>query len=221
MATDELEVVAAGAVESVNVGRPRVVVDRGRTVTTAIWKSPVEGPVEVRGVNLDGDDQADRSVHGGPDKAIYAYAAEDYEWWSRELGEDLGPGTFGDNLTTRGVDLAAATIGERWRVGSTVLEVSQPRMPCYKLGIRMGSPRFPRRFALARRPGTYLRIVAEGTVQRGERLEILDLPEHGVRVIDVFDVYYGDHASAGLLLRAPQLSESWREWAEEAARVSR
>jgi MOSC domain-containing protein YiiM len=205
-------------VASVNIGRPREVVDAGRTVVTAIWKSPVEEPVAVRGVNLEGDDQADRTVHGGPDKAVYAYASEDYAFWEQQLGQPVPGGTFGENITTAGLDLRDALVGERWRVGSVVLEVSQPRMPCFKLGIRMGSPAFPRRFSLARRPGTYLRIVEEGELVKGDRIEVVDRPGHGIRIIDVFDVYYGDHARAGMLLGASQLPESWRRWAESRAR---
>src|SRR5881397_225869 len=119
----------SGRLLSVQVGRPR---GEGRT-RTAIWKEPVDGRVAVRGVNLDGDDQADRTVHGGPDKAVYAYAEEDTGLWAAELGRDLGPATFGENLTTRGIDVSGAVVGERWRVGSTLLEVSQPRLPCAKL----------------------------------------------------------------------------------------
>src|SRR5436190_15151557 len=109
---------------SVNVGRPRAVGTGRRTVSTAIWKHPVEGRVALRGVNLDGDDQADRTVHGGPDKAVYAYAAEDTEWWEAMLAAPLGPGAFGENLTVRGLPVSHAVIGERWAVGSALLEVA-------------------------------------------------------------------------------------------------
>jgi MOSC domain-containing protein YiiM len=139
---------------SVNVGTPRPISYRGRQVMTGIWKEPVDGRVAVRGVNVDGDDQADRKVHGGVDKAIYAYSREDYEWWEGELARSMDPGTFGENLTTSGVDLNQAQIGERWRVGTAVLEVSEPRFPCFKLGVKMGTQRFVKRFAKARRPGT-------------------------------------------------------------------
>src|SRR3954469_3750355 len=116
---------------SVNVGRPQPVgLRRGRTVRSAIGKAPVDGRVRVAGVNLEGDDQADRRVHGGPDKAVYAYASEDTAWWSAELGRDLGPAIFGENLTTEGVDVSGAVIGERWRVGTVELQVAQPRLPC-------------------------------------------------------------------------------------------
>src|SRR5919205_1072755 len=125
--------IAVARVISVNVGTPREVDTGRRIVRTAIWKHPVEGRVPVRGVNLAGDDQADRSVHGGPDKAVYAYAAEDTEWWERELGRQLGPGTFGENLTVRGLDVTGALIGERWRIGTALLEVTAPRIPCWKL----------------------------------------------------------------------------------------
>src|SRR5688572_4405861 len=151
-----------GVLLSVNVGGVRQVDSGERTVTTAIWKSPVQGRVAVRGVNLQGDDQADRGVHGGEFKAVYAYAREDTDWWERELGRELGPGTFGENLTTGGVELTGCEVGERWRVGSALLEVTEPRFPCYKLGIKMGHPAFLKRFAQARRPGTYFRIAEEG-----------------------------------------------------------
>ena len=204
----------AGVVVSVNVGTPREVPWRGRTVRTAIWKQPVAGRVKVRGVNVDGDDQGDREVHGGVDKALYSYAAEDYEWWGNELGQELAPGTFGDNLTVRGIDVSGAEVGERWRVGGTLLEVSQPRTPCFKLGIRMGSQRFPRRFAAARRPGAYLRILTEGEVAAGDPVEVVHRPGHGLTVAEVSRIYHDDHAAAARLLQVPELAGTWRQWAE-------
>src|SRR4051795_11148348 len=139
-------------VEHVNVGAPRAVRVGHRTVMTAIFKAPVEGRVAVRGVNLDGDDQADRAVHGGPDKAVYAYAAEDTAWWAAQLERELGPGAFGENLTVEGVDASGAVIGERWRLGSAELEVCQPRFPCFKLGLRFVDPKMLKRFTQAERP---------------------------------------------------------------------
>lgn len=157
---------------SVNVGTPQEVQWRGRTVRSAIWKQPVEGPIALAGVNLAGDDQADRRVHGGEDKAVYAYAVEDYRWWASVLQEEMGPATFGENLTTEGLDLTRASIGDRWQVGSATLEVAQPRSPCYKLGIRMGDDAFPELFEAAARPGVYLRIVTPGTLAAGDPIEV-------------------------------------------------
>src|SRR5919112_3067033 len=143
-------------VASVNVGRPRQLsVRRGRPLMSAIGKAPVDGRVRVAGVNVAGDDQADRRVHGGPDKVVYAYASEDTAWWEAELGRELGPGAFGENLTVAGVDVSGAVIGERWRIGTVELEVCQPRFPCFKLGIRFEDATMVRRFAQAERPGAY------------------------------------------------------------------
>ena len=157
---------------SVNVGQPRLLGAGRRTISTAIWKSPVQGSVRVRGINLDGDLQADRSVHGGPDKAVYAYALEETRIWETELGRDLDVPAFGENLTTSGVDVSGAVVGELWRVGSTLLEVAQPRLPCFKLALRMNDPTFIRRFAGASRPGAYLRIIEEGELAAGDTVTV-------------------------------------------------
>jgi MOSC domain-containing protein YiiM len=205
---------------SVNVGCPRPVSTGRRTVSTAIWKSPVGGRVAVRGVNLEGDDQADRSVHGGPDKAVYAYAIEETRQWEAELGRELGPAPFGENLTTEGLDVSGALVGERWHVGSTVLEVVQPRLPCFKLGLRMGDPSFVRRFGQASRPGAYLRIVEEGELGAGDAIEVdvAALPDHGVTVRLISDAILLDHDLIAQALQAPQLLPSLREWMTERAR---
>lgn len=201
---------------SVNVGSVRSIVWQGRTAITAIWKFPVQGRVPLRRVNVAGDDQADRRVHGGPDMAIYAYAREDGEWWEHVLGRPVAHGEFGENLTVRGVAVTNAVIGERWAIGSAVLEVSQPRIPCWKLGARMNDVEFPKRFAEAGRPGAYLRIVQEGDVGAGDDVRIIHRPDHGVTVGDVSHVYLKDRSRVGLLLRAPELAEFWRGWALEA-----
>jgi MOSC domain-containing protein YiiM len=207
----------AGVVESVNVGTPREVSWRGGTVTTAIWKDPVQGRVRVRGVNVDGDRQANLEAHGGVDKALYTYGAEDLEWWAGQLGREVPPGSFGENLTVRGVDVSGALVGERWRAGGTLLEVSQPRTPCFKLGIRMGSQRFPSRFAAAGRPGAYLRILAEGEVAAGDPVEVVHRPGHGLTVAEVSRIYHQDHAGAARLLQVPELADTWKQWAERFA----
>jgi MOSC domain-containing protein YiiM len=205
-----------GRLLSVNVGRPREVrTERGRPVTTAIRKAPVSGRVRVEGVNVASDDQADRRVHGGPDKAVYAYASEDTAWWEEQLDRPLGPGAFGENLTVAGLDLTGAVVGERWAVGTTVLEVRQPRLPCFKLALRMGDPLFVKRFADALRPGAYLGIVSEGELGAGDAIEVISRPSHGVTIGLIADVYLHDHSRAGELLAAPALPETWRDWVQD------
>jgi MOSC domain-containing protein YiiM len=204
-------------VTSVNVGGIRRVQWHDRTVDTGIWKSPVAGRVPVRGVNLVGDDQADRRVHGGRDKAVYAYAAEDYEWWSGQLGVAVGAGTFGENLTTTGVDLNELVIGTRWAVGSSVLEVAQPRQPCFKLGIRMGDADFVDRFDDAARFGAYFRIVEEGDVGAGDVITVVHERAHGVRIGELGRL--DARAEPRLLRRVADdhdVPESWRDWAVRA-----
>ncbi|HET8672318.1 MAG TPA: MOSC domain-containing protein [Thermoleophilaceae bacterium] len=203
-------------VESVNVGRPRAMQrSSGEVTTSAIWKEPVEGRVAVRGVNVDGDDQADRSAHGGPDQAVYTYAAEDTEWWAAELGRTLGAGTFGENLSVRGLDVTNAVIGERWRIGTVLLEVTSPRIPCWKLAKRMEDPRFVKRFAGAGRPGAYLRIIDEGEFAAGDEIEIVERPDHGITVVLMAHAYQHDRSQLPRLLDAPALSRRWRDWLEE------
>ncbi|MEE8330790.1 MAG: MOSC domain-containing protein [Acidimicrobiia bacterium] len=200
---------------SVNVSQPREVEFRGHLVSTGIYKSPVEGPVRVEGVNLEGDDQADRRVHGGVHKAIYAYASEDYEWWGQQIGRSLSPGMFGENLTTAEVEVSGAVIGQRWQIGDVVLEVSEPRVPCFKLGIRMEDPDFPAVFAAGNRPGSYLRIVEEGSLAAQDRIQIGKAPDHGLTVADVARIFDHDRHEASRLLEPPQLSEPWKRWARK------
>ena len=171
-----------GRVVSVNVGTPRVTEWHGRQVESAIWKSPVDGRVAVRGVNVDGDGQADRRVHGGYDKAVYAYAAEDYAWWSEHCGHTFGPATFGENLTTAGVDLGGLAIGTRVHVGSVELETAGPRIPCFKLAMRMGDAAFVDEFEEAARFGAYFRIVGEGDVGAGDEVRVAPHPNPGPSV---------------------------------------
>lgn len=201
-----------GILVSVHVGRPRAVQAGRAEVTTAIWKYPVEGRIVVQGVNLAGDDQADRTVHGGRDKAVYAYAQEEVQAWEDELGRELGEAAFGQNLTTRGIEVSGAIIGERWRIGSTVLEVAQPRQPCFKLALRIGEPAFVKRFAHASRPGAYLRIIEEGDVGAGDPIEILSRPDHGVTCRMVSDAILRDPALIPLVLHAHELPLELRSW---------
>ena len=205
---------------SVNVGRPQTRPGGRRYVRSAIWKSPVDGRVGVHGVNVDGDEQADPRVHGGPDKAVYAYASEDTRWWEGELGRELGPGTFGENLTTEGVDVSGAVLGERWEIGTVVFEVIQPRLPCFKLGVRLEDPGMLRRFAEASRPGAYLRIVREGDVGAGDAIRVIDRPDHGVTMALMSDAILLDHSRLPELLEADDgLTDEWRGWIAERAVV--
>lgn len=209
-----------GRLVSVNVGEPRTVTWLGREITSGIWKAPVHGPVTAAGNNLAGDRQADLRVHGGSDKAVYAYAAEDYEWWAEMLPQvEFHPGKFGENLTTTGLDPARAIIGEVWRIGSATFEICQPRFPCAKLGMRMGDTSFMDRFAQARRPGAYLRIAEEGTVQADDRITLLDRPDHGLRVVDLVVGQRDREAPTELLERIavnPQVPEGYRASAARA-----
>ena len=159
---------------SVNVGAVREILWCERVVRTGIWKYPVgDRAIRLRGVNLVGDDQADRRVHGGPDKAVYAYAVEDYRYWADQEGIATSPGLFGENLTVQGLDLCSALVGERWRIGTALLQVAQPRLPCFKLGVRLADPRFPKRFLAVGRFGAYLRILEEGEIRAGDAVRVL------------------------------------------------
>src|SRR4051812_40167957 len=192
-------------VVSVNVGLPRTTEWKGRQVTSAIWKEPVAGRIHVQGVNLVGDDQADRRVHGGYDKAVYTYAQEDYAWWSEQLDEELQPGTFGENLTTEGINLDQLVIGQRISIGTTTLEAAEPRMPCYKLGMRMGDAKFKDRFDDAQRYGAYLRIIDEGDVGAGDTIEVATPPTHGFTIRDLGDAY--NHTTRAKLERASRVDD--------------
>jgi MOSC domain-containing protein YiiM len=206
-----------GLLLSVNVGSPEWLANSSRVVRSAIGKTPVAGQVAVRGVNVEGDDQADRRVHGGPDQAVYAYAAESYAWWSEHLGRNLVPGTFGENVTVEGIEVEAAVLGTRWRIGTALLEVTAPRIPCFKLASRMGDPAFPKRFALARRPGAYLRIVEEGLVGAGDAVDVVEVPGHGVTIATANEALLFDQGLAACLLDAPQAAAFLLDWARERA----
>lgn len=205
----------AASVLSVQVAEPREVVWLGRTATTSIWKKLVEGRVRVGEASLEGDLQADMRFHGGTDKAVYAYAREDYDWWEGELGHPLANATFGENLTVGGLDVTAALVGERWRIGSSLLEVTGPRTPCWKLGARMESTEFPVYFAAAGRPGAYLRVLEQGELEAGDEVEVVHQPGHRLAVGEVAEIYHGDRDRCEQLLRAPELGSEWHAWVRE------
>jgi MOSC domain-containing protein YiiM len=206
-------------VHSVNVGAIRHVRWRGTTVATGIWKQPVGGRVAVKGTQLTGDHQADTTSHGGQSKAVYTYSVEDYGWWEGELGITLEPGTFGENLTLSGLDINQTLVGERWRIGSAVFQVTQPRTPCFKLGIRMGDNRFPRRFAMAGRAGTYLAIAEEGEVEAGDPIEVVHRPAHPVTIGLLAYLDYHDRPVRRLVENAAHIGLEPREWEELLGRL--
>jgi MOSC domain-containing protein YiiM len=204
---------------SLNVGLPRLILRGEEPVSTGIFKAPVAGPVMMRTLNLDGDRQADLSVHGGPEKAVYLYPAEHYEFWQAELpGMNLPLGMFGENLTTVGLLESETNIGDRFRVGSAEVMVTQPRMPCYKLGIRFGRTDILRRFLASERSGFYLSVSKEGEVQAGDEFKLIEKNPSGVRVVDVTRLYSSDKGNLDLLRRAiatEALPQSWRSYFQE------
>jgi MOSC domain-containing protein YiiM len=201
---------------SLNVGLPREMEWRGRTVRTSIFKTPADRRLRVTTLNLDGDQQSDLSVHGGVDKAVYAYPSEHYAYWRQELPQmDLPRGVFGENLTTEGLLEEDVRIGDRFRVGSAEFVVTQPRMPCFKLGIRFGRPDIVKRFLRSGRSGFYFAVLLEGEVGAGDSIELIAQAEGGLTVADVVNLYTTDAENQELLRRATQvaaLPESWRDY---------
>jgi MOSC domain-containing protein YiiM len=187
---------------SLNVGRPRLVIDRGREVSTGIFKSPVAGPVMLRQTNLDGDRQADLQNHGGTNKAVYAYPSEHYAFWRGELpGVELTWANFGENLTTEGLLESEARIGDRYRIGGAVVRVSQPRIPCYKLGIRFGRDDMPKRFLASGRSGIYFSVVEEGPVEAGDAIELIERDACSITIADVNRAFVHSRENLDLLRR--------------------
>ena len=201
---------------SINVGMPRDVEWQGRIIRTSIFKSPVLGPVRVATLNLEGDEQSDLTVHGGIHKAVYVYPSEHYLFWREQIsGLDLPRGAFGENFTTEGILEGAVHIGDRLQVGSAEFVVTQPRMPCYKLGIRLGRPEIVKRFLQSGKSGFYLSVLQEGRVTAGDSMEWLARDEHGVTVSDIVNLYKADETSQDLLRRASELSALppfWRDY---------
>jgi MOSC domain-containing protein YiiM len=201
---------------SVNVGLPREVDWKGKRVRTGIFKQPVAGRVVARRLDLDGDAQADLTVHGGEDKAVYAYPAEHYDYWRRELpGVELGWGVFGENLTTAGLLDDAVNVGDRFRVGAALLRATQPRLPCFKLGIRFGREDMVKRFVAAGRHGWYFAVVEEGDIGAGDRIERVHRDPHDITVADIARLYLDERHDVGLMKRAvehPGLPDSWRDF---------
>lgn len=205
----------AGTLLSVNVGMPRDVAWRGRTVFTGVFKEPVAGPCRVRTLNLDGDGQGDRAGHGGEQRAVFVYQLDSYKYWEQELGrDDLVHGQFGENLTVDGLADAEVCIGDRYRIGSAVFEVTQPRVTCYRVGIRMDDPRIPALLVSHHRPGFYFRVIEEGEVQAGDAIVKVASGPEAMTVADVDALLYlPGHTRQRLLraLRIPALSPGWQD----------
>ena len=193
---------------SIQVGLPRQVTWQRRTVSTGIFKEPVEGPVMLRTLNLDGDRQADLSVHGGTYKAVYVYPSEHYAFW----GGELSWGAFGENFTTAGLLEDRVHVGDRFRIGEAEVIVVQPRMPCFKLGIRFGDPRIVQRFLESRRCGFYLAVLREGLVEAGDPVELLAEEPNRVTVDDIFRLFLGerDDDVIARVLKIEAMPEDWK-----------
>ena len=204
---------------SINAGLPREVEWRGKIVRTSIFKAPVSGRVRVTRLNVQGDRQSDLSVHGGVDKAVYAYPSEHYAFWRNELPDlDFPWGAFGENLTTEGLLEDKVHIGDRFRAGSAEFTVTQPRMPCFKLALRFNRPDMVKRFLRSGRTGFYLAVIQEGDLGAGDSLDLVAEDASHVTVADVAGLYAADSANQDLLRRASELSalpESWREYFRE------
>ena len=184
---------------------------------TGIDKRSVSGPIEFKNNGVAGDRIIDTNVHGGYDQAVYAYASEDAQWWEKEINEVIPAGRFGENLTTEGIDVNAALVGEKWKIGSVILEVSQPRIPCRVFAGFWNRATLIKEFTQAGRPGTYLRIIQEGSAQAGDAIEVIYKPEHSIRISDLFAAKSGERSKINEIKVVPQLSTEFKEWSEKIA----
>ncbi|GEM82738.1 MAG: molybdenum cofactor biosynthesis protein [Meiothermus sp.] len=201
---------------SINLGRPELLQIAQQTTTTGIYKNPIE-TAQVSTLGLSGDHVADQEHHGGPDQAVYVYSAEDYDWWMEKLGQALEPGTFGENLTFSSYGQGPVRIGDRFRVGPVLLEVSAPRIPCATLAARMGDPNFVKKFRQAARPGFYARVLEEGQVRHGQSIEKIAAPAQNATLLEVFDLWYDktpDAARLRWILTAPLAERARAVYAE-------
>jgi MOSC domain-containing protein YiiM len=210
---------------SVNTGLPREVIWRGRAVTTGIFKDPIQGPVKLRTLNLDGDRQADLTVHGGVSKAVYAYPIEHYEFWRNEPSKmELPYGMFGENFTTEGLSEDTVNVGDRFRIGTAEVMVTEPRMPCYKLGLKFDQADMVKRFLASRRTGFYFAVLKEGEVEAGATIEPIVRDRNGITVADITRLYAfekNDLESLRRVVKLEALSESWRGYFQHQIDLSR
>ena len=200
---------------SVNVARPEEILIEGESVATGIFKRPVAGRIAVKTLNLEGDQQADLTVHGGPDKAVYVYPSEHYEFWQRKLKRELTEwGAFGENLTVEGLLEEAVSIGDRLGIGSAVFQVTQPRLPCFKLAAKLEHEDIIKQFLDSRRTGFYLRVLREGSLQAGDTIAIIERDPHQLTIREAIELYLTkrpEHSSLQRALSVDALSGSWRE----------
>lgn len=208
-----------GTVVAVNVGRMVAAGWAGRLGSSGIDKRPVAGPVSVGPLGPAGDEHADPG-HGGPHQAVYAYAKEDAAFWSAELGRELWPGAFGENLTTAGLAVSGAVSGERWQVGSVLLEVTVPRIPCAVFAGFWDVPDLVRRFTVAGLPGAYLKVLEPGEISAGDRIEVLSRPEHAITVADLMRARSGDRSLLPRVRAIAELPPSWRSWVDSTGVVN-
>lgn len=206
---------ARSRIVAVCVGVEQDLVIGGRPGRSAIDKRPARDPVVVGPMGLAGDEQADKVDHGGVDQAVYAYAREDLDWWTERLGREVRPGEFGENVTTVGLDVSGALIGETWRLGEVVVQVTAARIPCATFQSWTGEPHWVKRFAAAGRPGAYLRVLNEGSISAGDEIEVLDRPEQQVTVAESMLAFYGDVGLMRLLLTVPGRGTRWDEIGEQ------
>jgi MOSC domain-containing protein YiiM len=206
---------SAARVISVNRGQEADLLVGGRLERSAIDKRPAGCPVEVGPLGLDGDTVADKANHGGTEQAVYAYGREDLDWWTEQLGRELHNGMFGENLTTAGIDVSSALIGETWRVGQVVMQVTSPRIPCNTFKSWLDEPHWVKRFAAAGRPGAYLRVLTPGVIADGDDLEVVSRPSVVVTVAEAMLAFYGDRDLMRRLLEVAGRSAKWDEIAAD------
>lgn len=199
---------------SVNIGKSRTQQNGNKLETTGIYKLPAKRAVEIKALGIQEDVICDHKHHGGPDQAVYIYGAPDYDWWSEALGKELGPGTFGDNLTIGGLESAKFSIGDRLSLGTAILEVSAPRIPCDTLAARMGDPQFVKKYRQAERPGLYCRVIREGKVRAGDEVRIERYRDETLSILQMFRDYYDNHKSEETLRRHLQAPIASRARAE-------
>lgn len=204
----------AARIVSVNTGKVADLVIAGRAEMSAMDKRPAAGVVRVHRLGLAGDEHGDAVSHGGADQAVYAYAREDLDWWTERLGRELRNGEFGENVTTLGADVTGALIGETWRMGETVVQVTSPRIPCETFKAWTGEDHWVRRFAAGGRPGAYLRVLAEGEIRAGDEIEVLSRPDQRVTVAESMLAYYGDADLMRTLMTVPGRGAKWEAIAE-------